>query len=432
MEISLDKPATRRNILILGTVVAAILIYQGVRLWLADVLVQSEKPEVIARGVAIEPGNGDSWDRLGRFHQWDFSNPDPSLAASEYLQAIHDDPESAHFQMDLASAYEAEGDEAHARAAWVRAREVYPASAEVEWNYGNFLLRQQDYSNGYALIHRAVQADPSLLPLAVSRTWRSSQDIDALLDQALPATPEAFLQALTFFSTIHKADDALEVWRRIVEMKRPIPIAKTFPFFQDLIDQDRSVEARRAWPEAVAAAGLRAEARSDHSLMWNGDFFLDPQNGGLGWRWSNPMGAAMEFDLAPAGHPGRAFRIEFEGGTNMDLSEPLQYVPVDPSKSYRLLAWIRTQDITTESGMRFYLSDPNHYGVLNVMTGNMTGSNPWTKAQADFTTGPTTHFVLLCLRRTPSRLFDNRLGGIVWIADFSLEENPPVPEPASK
>lgn len=432
MEIPVDKPETRRNILIVGAVVALILLYQGIRMWVADALVESEKPSVIARGVALEPGNGDAWDRLGRFHQWDFFNPDASLAASEYLQAIHDDPKSAHFLMDLASAYEAEGDAARAKAAWERARAVYPASAEVEWNYGNFLLRQEDYSNGYALIHRAVQAEPSLLPLAISRTWRSSRDIDALLDQALPATPEAFLQALDFFSSIHNTDAALVVWRRIVEMKKSIPIARTFPFFQELIDQGRAEDARQAWSEAVEAAGLSSESRPDHSLIWNGDFSSSFQNGGLGWRWSNPMGAAIDFDVAPDGHPGRAVKIEFEGGANMDLAEPGEYVPVEPGKSYRFRGWMRTQDITTESGMRFTLTDPNHANALNVNTDNLTASNPWTQEQADFTTGPATHFVLVCLRRTPSRLFDNRLGGAVWIADVSLVQSTAAPEPAPK
>lgn len=401
-------------------------------MWTADALVQSEKPGVIARGVALEPGNGDAWDRLGRFHQWDFTDPNPSLAASEYLSAIRDDPRSAHFLMDLASAYEAEGDMGHAKAAWERARAVYPASAEVEWNYGNFLLRQQDYTNGYILIHHAVQTDPSLLPLAISRTWRSSRDINALLDQALPATPDAFLQALDFFSSIHNTDAALVVWRRIVDMKRPIPIAKTFPFFQELIDQDRSEDAQEAWEQAVAAAGLPVQNRADHSLIWNGDFSLEFQNGGLGWRWSNPIGAAIDFDVVPTGHPGRAIRIAFEGGTNMDLAEPLEYVPVEPGKPYRFRAWIRTQDITTESGMRFDIWDPNHANALNVMTDNLTASIPWTQAQADFATGPATHFVLLCLRRAPSRLFENRLAGTVWIADMSLGENSESPEPSSK
>jgi tetratricopeptide (TPR) repeat protein len=432
VELSFDKPGARRGILALSIVIALILIYQGARLWVADALIRSENPKTIARGVALEPGNGDAWDRLGRFHQWDFINPNPAGAAREYSQAAHDDPNSAHFLMDLASAYEAMGDRVRANEAWNRARTVYPASAEVQWNYGNYLLRQQDLTDGYAMIRGAVVADPKLLPLAISRTWRATQDIQALLNQALPATAEAYEQALAFFASAHNANASLEVWRRLISLKKPIVLSKTFSFFQMLIDQDRSDEARQAWIEALQAASLPHELPQNNSLVWNGDFSSDFQNGGLGWRWENPVGTSFDFETPPPGHPGRSVRIEFIGGINLDLSEPLEYVPVEPGHAYHFRAFIRTQDITTESGMLFSLSDPNHGNALSVNTDNLVSTNPWTAADADFTTGPQTHFVVICLRREPSRLFENKLGGVVSIADISLVLAPAVSESPSK
>ena len=423
MELSFDKPEARRNVLVLCVLIALLLTYQAVRLCVADVLVQSDNPARIARGVALEPGNGDAWDRLGRIHQWDFVNPNPALAASEYLRAAHDDPNSAHFLMDLAGAYEANGETALAKEAWIRARAVYPASAEVEWNYGNFLLRQQDFAGGYALIRRAVEVDPSLLPLAISRTWRASQDLPALLDQALPATPRAYFQALDLFASIHDADSAIQVWHRIVELRKPIALPQTFPFFQALIDGNRSTEARQAWSEAVAAAGLAKDGTNGTALVWNGDFSMNMQNGGLAWRWHNAIGTSIDFDTPPLGQQGRSVRIDFDGGSNLDLSEPLQYVPVEPGRMYHFRAFMRTQDITTESGMGFQLTDPNHDGALNVSAGSLTSSNPWAPVETDFTTGPATHFILLCLRRAPSRLFENKLSGSVWIANISITES---------
>jgi hypothetical protein len=38
----------------------------------------------------------------------------------------------------------------------------------------------------------------------------------------------------------------------------------------------------------------------------------------------------------------------------------------------------------------------------------------------DLTTGAATHFFVVQLIREPSNLFDNKLGGTVWIADVSL------------
>jgi len=54
------------------------------------------------------------------------------------------------------------------------------------------------------------------------------------------------------------------------------------------------------------------------------------------------------------------------------------------------------------------------------VTDNFTGTRPWTAVDADFTAGPQTQFVVIRLTRPPSQLFDNKLGGTVWIADISL------------
>ena len=90
--------------------------------------------------------------------------------------------------MDLAGAYESIGNIPLAREAFSRARAAYPASAQVAWSYGNFLLRQGDNDAGFAQINHAVQADPSLALPAVSQAWHKTQDANVLLNQVLPAS----------------------------------------------------------------------------------------------------------------------------------------------------------------------------------------------------------------------------------------------------
>jgi hypothetical protein len=81
---------------------------------------------------------------------------------------------------------------------------------------------------------------------------------------------------------------------------------------------------------------------------------------------------------------------------------------------------MRTEEITTESGMRFSIVDPNHSDAVNALTDNFMGSHPWTVLDMDVTTSAETHFLLVRLWRAGSRLFENKLSGTVWIADISL------------
>jgi tetratricopeptide (TPR) repeat protein len=420
MESSLENAMRRRIVFVASLAISAVLVFQAGKIWLANHRLDSAQIATMERGAALIPGDGSAWDRLGRMRQWDFVNSDLPGAIEDYWKAVSNDPRSAHFWMDLASAYEASGDNARARDAYVHAKAVYPASAEVAFHFGNYLLREEEYSAAFAELKRAVYSDPSLLPLAISRTWRSSEDIDALLNGVLPANTEAYLQALDFFASIHQAQPGLAVWQRLVGLGKPFPLARVFPFFEELIRQDRSNEASGAWRAALAAAGLPHDEPKNQNLAWNGDFAQDFANGGLDWRWMPLLDVEMSVDPEPAPNGSRAIRLYFNGGANISLAAPAQFVAVEPSHRYHFHAFMRTEAITTESGTRFYLIDPNHNDALSVQTENMTGSHAWTPAETDFETGPETHFVKVELARPPSRLFENKLEGTVWIADVSV------------
>ncbi|MGC1254613.1 MAG: hypothetical protein WA867_03600, partial [Candidatus Acidiferrales bacterium] len=216
MEQTIGGNRTRLLVLLLALACGISLCYQAARLWLADHRIHSSNLAVIERGAALEPGDAEAWDILGRHRQLDFANPDPVQAVTDYERAVHDDPLSANHWMNLAGAYEAIGDLNGAQHAFDQARAVYPISAEVAWNYGNFLLRQDQDAAAYAEIRHAVQSDPRLLTLAVSRVWRARHDVNVLLDQAVPADVNAYIQALNFFASIRQTDAALSVWRRLI------------------------------------------------------------------------------------------------------------------------------------------------------------------------------------------------------------------------
>ena len=284
MQISIENASQRRALLLVSVAAAALICFQAVRIWVADHWLHSDRLDVMERGAALEPGNAAAWDRVGLRRQWDLANPDPVGALADYQRAVEHNPLSAHYWMDLASAYEETGNLPLARDAFEHARKVYPASAEVAWNYGNFLLLQEQYPEGFAQIQRAVSTDTALLPLAISRTWRSNHDVNMLLDEVLPANVEAYFQALDFFAANHQASAGLAVWQRLLALGKSPALRRSFPFLDDLIHEDRAEDARRVWREALAAAGLPHEMPPGNSLIWNGDFGGEFANGGLDWR----------------------------------------------------------------------------------------------------------------------------------------------------
>ena len=419
MELPLGNSNARWALLLGSVLISSVVIVQAARIWLANDLLDSRDLNSIERGARLLPVDADAWDRLGRFQQWDFANSDLSAAVLDYQTAVREEPQSSYYWMDLASAYEQAGDITQATEAYQRAEAVYPISAEVAWHYGNFLLRQQEDAEAMKEIQRAVRTDPSLLPLAISRVWLSSHDVNKLIDQVLPARPDAYFQALDFFESTRDPDSGLVVWGELLSLGKPFPLSRSFAFLDELIGADRAEDAERVWNQAFQAAGL-AQRPSDSSLINDGGFTQSFPNGGLGWRWEAPLGVSIDFDSPPIPNGTRSVRLDFGGGSNTDLGAPFQFVPVEPNRTYHFQGYLKTDHITTESGLRFSIIDPHHPGAVNVVTDNLTGSHPWAVAEADVSTPAETHFLVVRLYRSPSRLFENKLGGSVWMAEVSL------------
>ncbi|MGH9736335.1 MAG: tetratricopeptide repeat protein [Candidatus Acidiferrales bacterium] len=421
MEVAVESSKARRVAFAGCVIVAAFLIAQVAWVWRANADIDAQDPRSIARGAHLIPGNAEAWDRLGRFRQWNFASSDPAGALRDYQRAVRDLPLSSYYWIDLAIAYEQTGNVGKANDAFQRAGAEYPTSAEVAWQYGNFLLRQHQVRNGLDEVHRAVSVDPALTPLAISRVWFSTNDVNVLLDRALPATVAAYFQALDFFLSRHDADSGLVVWNRLVALNQRFALATSFPLLDALISGDRQADTTKVWLEAIRASGSTYEPPLVSSLIWNWRFADPFTNGGLGWRWDSPVGVEINFDQPRIAVPARSVRLDFGGGNNTDLDAPFEYVAVQPNTVYRFTAYLKTEAISTESGIRFAISDPNHGGAVDVTTDNLIGTNPWTEAKADVITGPQTHFLVLRLYRPPSRLFDNKLSGTAWIADVSLK-----------
>jgi len=420
MSESQPNPTLRWIAIVLAVCAGAWLSYAGVVHALASHYGASANSDDWPRASTIEPANAENWYRLGRYRQLDFEHSDIPLAISFYRRAVELDPHSPYYKLDLASALEMNGDDAEAEKYFRAAQENYPISAEVSWRYGNFLLRQQRLPEAYAEIHRAVMVDPKLLPLAVSRAWHSDPNVRVLLDQILPNTAEGDWQALSYLIQAQEAAASMAVWNHLMGLKPRIDWRIVYAFIDLMTNQDRFDEAGSVWKQALAADGTFPPASSDGSLVFDGGFESDPSNGGFGWRQQNVQGADFDFDTEEKHSGLRSARIIFDRTQNIDFGHLFQWVLVEPSTRYRFRGFLRTDHISTDSGMKFEIKDPRRPKGLDVLTSNETGTLPWTMEQTEFTTGPQTHLIYVILRRMASTHFDNQIGGTVWADDVAI------------
>jgi tetratricopeptide (TPR) repeat protein len=414
------NPTRQRTVAVIAIVAAIWFCYAGGKHALASHYAASSNPENWERATRIEPDSPQTWYQLGRYRQLDFDNADIPLAISYYRRAIQLNPRSPYYKVDLAGALETAGNNDEADSYFRAAQAAYPISAEVSWKYGNFLLRQNRLPEAYAEIHRAAVVDPKLIPLAVSRVWHSDPDIHLLLDQVLPDTAEAYSQALAFLTDAQNPSAALEVWHRLIGADPHADWKWVFMLTDMLVTQEKFEEAGTVWRQAVEGDASSPPAYTGNSLVYDGGFEKDISGGGFGWQQRDVMGADFDFDTDVKHSGSRSARLIFDGTQNLSYEGLFQYVLVSPNTHYRFQGFIRTDQISTESGMRFEILNPKDQHDLDIITPNETGNLPWTLEQVDFATGPRTRLILIRLVRRPSVRLDHDLRGTVWIDDVTI------------
>jgi tetratricopeptide (TPR) repeat protein len=401
-----------------SALVAALFVYSALKLLLASNRMHSLDPVKMQKAIVLEPGYAEYWDRMGRMLQFELDDQDLAGALKNYRMAVQLSPRTARYWVDLAVVQENLGDVQQARDDFARALAAYPASAEIRWEYANFLLRQGELQAALQGMRESIAGDPSLLPLAITRAWRATGDADELATKVLPPNPQAYLQALDFFAQEKNVDAGLRIWSHLAALPQKFPIEKLFPSFEEMISENRAADAQRMWNEALEVCGVPHEPTGER-LVFNGGFETDVLNGGLDWRLNPGLGMAVEYDTTVHHGGSRSLRMDFNGGVNLDLTEPAQFVPVEPGQLYTFHAYLRTDSISTESAIHFEIFDPSRREIA-AKTDGLNGTHLWTGVDAEIRTGPLTKFLEVMLRRTPSRQFENKLGGTIWIDDVSL------------
>lgn len=420
MVIQLPAPGHRRALVAFAALLFCFLAFFSVRNALATYSTSLLTQAGFERAVRLEPSNPQNWYLLGRYWQYNLENPDAARAIKSYRSALALDPRSSDVYVDLAAAFEAEDDPNSAAAAFLNAKQQYPASAEVAWRYGNFLLRQGNVTAAFAEIRRAVAADPLRAGEALSRCLRVEAGQSAVLDRVIPPSAIAYLAILRDFSAPDQLPLALEVWNRIAALHPRISILDVFSLVNNLRQQGRTSEAWRVWQEAAPLAGLADLKQPPGSLVWDGGFETGVKDFGYAWVYDANL-RAVQFQLdRQEKHSGSAsLRIGFDGESNVNFLSPCHVVPVEPTVKYRLSAWIQSRSLATKEGVHFVLrsfSDPS----AALVTPEVHGTHPWTLITGEWLAPAGAQEAQLCVARQASDDPDDKVRGTFWVDDVSI------------
>ena len=421
MNIALANPRIRLFVVISACALAIFLGYLGVRNAIATYYLNLDTRAGYERAVTLEPASARNWFLLGRSYLYDFEQPEPTLAVQSLRKATALDPYSAEALLDLAAAYDGQGDIADARQAFLAAQRVYPLSADVAWSYGNFLLRQGEQDAAFSEIRKAVELEPKRAAEAFSRALRVQPDANVLLDRAVPSSPAVYLPILLSLSNAGDLDNTQLVWNRLIALRQKVPISEIYFFINELIQQRRVPDAVHAWDQAVSIMQNPPPPDPPGSLLWDGGFESGYTGGGFSWHFIPATSdVQISLDQAEKHSGGRSLRILFNGHRNISFEDACHSIAPEPGQKYLLSAWVKTQSLTSSEGVRLQIFVFTASNTESVVTEEVHGTQPWKQLQMVWVAPPGAGFGSVCVKRKMSDMPESDIEGAAWFDDISM------------
>jgi hypothetical protein len=418
----LSSSTQRLLVLAFALACAAFLSYFSIRNAFAAHYADLQTLQGYEQATRLEPADSLNWHLLGRYRQYNLEDTDTHRAIEAYTVASSLNPRSADIWSDLGAAYEAEGNIPAARDAFLRAKSAYPLSAEVSWQYGNFLLRQGETDAAFLEMRHAVEAEPVRGAEALSRALSAEPNINLVMDRVLPPLTEGYTTAIFDQVSEGRTVNAVQIWNRLAALHPKLPLETyTFYLVAALLREKQVSEAQRIWKQAADFAGLGNLPEPAGSVLWDGGF----ESGGFGsgFAWALPGGAQgvqFSFDTREKHSGNRSLRLLFNGRYNVGLNGPCTEAPVQPSTSYKFSAWLRTLSITTEQGIRLQLRPIGAGDTSPVVTDDLRGTQPWTRIEIPWSSGKNIQEIQVCVARLPSQEADDKIQGMAWVDDVAL------------
>jgi hypothetical protein len=428
MILRLSDSLLRGLVVFAALLVGVWLCFFSIRAGIAERAGEGDSAKQLSLAVRLEPGNPEYWYRLGHYQQFNLEQPDALASIESYQKAVTLDSGYADAWLDLGTAYELNGDVAAARDAFLHAKQAYPASAEVAWRYGNFLLRQGSLPEAFEELRRALKADPRRAGSAFSRAYRADPHIDEILNNLLPAEPTAYIDAIAEAADSQQLAVAQTIWMRLMKLNPHLKIWEFKKLVSALMANGDYEAAQQVWEQGTSTMNLPPLIQPQGSVLWDPSFESGLNDEPFGW-FFHPLvqGIHTEFDTAEKLSGKQSLRLTFDGKHNPGVEAACSMGVVTPGMKYLFSGWVKTKDITGDEGVRFHLRSLGDNQAPIATTKEVHGTTPWTFIDQEWTAGPNVRRVQVCVSREPSADPDIHISGDAWVDDVTL-----VAQPAEK
>jgi hypothetical protein len=340
-------------------------------------------------------------------HAW--LNNDTRLATRFFIRAVKQNVFDMDAWLKLAQAEIVLGDEDAARNILQFSRNL--TGNIYRWKWDQILLANE------LGMEKIVFGNINFLIQHRKKLQDAFQLLDAHLDRNVMWSinvldTENLIPFMEWLMRWDRVDDARIAWDKIIE-----------DGIHDKTIRSRYIHFLVSKKQVERAAEIRVLGGGNVEGMTNAGFEKEITGRGFDWRFTPDKKNQWTIRRTLAGNFSgeHCLKITFEGKENISFGHLYQIVPVAPKTRYRLTYRWRSRNITTDQGpfVDIYGYDCKGFYTQGPM---MFDTHQWGTQNVEFETPEDCHAVVVRLHRRPSRRFDNKIAGKLWLDEFKLEK----------
>lgn len=405
---------------ILILIVSSIFIYYILSFWRGISLYQTNlSRETLLNAIRAIPSNPDPYYRLGLFYQWDMLHVDLRESLNYLKEAIRRNPLEQEYWINVARIYARRGEHQASERALENVIRVFPASYQGRWVSGNLLLQQGALEKALPHFSYLLANYPNQSPMVYDVLGKATDDSDFILEKLVPKNPVSLKQYLSYLYEVGDKELVQKAWQKRDAFAYQPDRNETLRHIEFLISRGELSEAFQIWKARLREEGLPPSSESN--LITNGGFEKEKiLGGGFDWKIEKVPGVEISFDPSTTLEGKRSLKIVFNGKENVHFHHVHQFVSLKPDTEYILKANMKTQAVTTKSGLKIEISGigPAFYKASE----SLVGDNEWRELTVAFRTPPQSQGGWVGVRRERTDKFDRYISGTVWIDHVRLTE----------
>lgn len=436
MEVHLKNAGARRLGVLLELAGLLVLSSQVLRTLAAERLGTNPGATIpdLELALRLDPDDARYHESLASLLRYSLGKIDLPGAMEHLKRAAELDPYSPQPWLDLGAALEFQGRIAEAETCLQRANALAPNLSRYEWVIGNFYLLHGNLPLAFQAFEKVLAGTSEYDGVLFDTAWKASGDGPQILRDLIPDRIRTEYSYLYYLTQFHHYPEAQEVWKRMASSSEPFPPDWAQRYLDELIAIHQPEQAYQLWSDLRHKGLIRPTyEQTRQNLIQNGDFEEDLLKFGFDWRTPPAAGAYVSVDRTDFHSPSHSVLIQFTGKENVDFQSLHQYVMLHNGGDYQFRAAIKTEGITTDSGLRFEIRDAYDPRRLDRFSENFVGdTSGWVPVEFNFTAGPDTRLVVVGVVRAPSKKLDNLIAGKAWVDDVVLVPvDTSVTEPSS-